>query len=132
MIRKQAREQMPSGLYISGGGEGNRTPDTGIFSPLLYQLSYPAEGAYFALNQYTKHQKLVKCFLIFFMSLGQQGHKLSAHRRSMHVRPIIPNTVFVCLERNAQFLLRTLQCRNHIHSIQTLVANEIHHKRKQQ
>ena len=26
-----------------GGGEGNRTPDTGIFSPLLYQLSYPAE-----------------------------------------------------------------------------------------
>ncbi len=26
-----------------GGGEGNRTPDTGIFSPLLYQLSYPAD-----------------------------------------------------------------------------------------
>ena len=29
--------------YSSGGGEGNRTPDTGIFSPLLYQLSYPAK-----------------------------------------------------------------------------------------
>ena len=28
---------------IHGGGEGNRTPDTGIFSPLLYQLSYPAK-----------------------------------------------------------------------------------------
>lgn len=30
-----------------GGGRGrNRTADTGIFNPLLYQLSYPAtEGA---------------------------------------------------------------------------------------
>ena len=32
----------------SGGEEGNRTPDTRIFSPLLYQLSYhamfPAKG----------------------------------------------------------------------------------------
>ena len=28
---------------IEGGGWGeNRTPDTRIFSPLLYQLSYPA------------------------------------------------------------------------------------------
>ena len=26
----------------SGGRGGNRTPDTGIFNPLLYQLSYPA------------------------------------------------------------------------------------------
>gem|GEM_PF-2261491 len=33
---------------ISGGGEGNRTPDTGIFSPLLYQLSYPAKVAAYA------------------------------------------------------------------------------------
>ena len=40
-IQKQAGERI-SGLVISGGGEGNRTPDTGIFSPLLYQLSYPA------------------------------------------------------------------------------------------
>ncbi len=32
------------GPCVSGGGEGNRTPDTGIFSPLLYQLSYPAEA----------------------------------------------------------------------------------------
>ena len=27
-----------------GGRGGNRTPDTGIFNPLLYQLSYPAIG----------------------------------------------------------------------------------------
>ena len=27
---------------INGGRGGNRTPDTGIFNPLLYQLSYPA------------------------------------------------------------------------------------------
>ena len=30
--------------FFTGGGEGSRTPDTGIFSPLLYQLSYPATG----------------------------------------------------------------------------------------
>ena len=34
---------MPPTCEFTGGGEGNRTPDTGIFSPLLYQLSYPAE-----------------------------------------------------------------------------------------
>src|SRR5690606_17466540 len=28
-----------------GGRGGNRTPDTGIFNPLLYQLSYPARRA---------------------------------------------------------------------------------------
>ena len=28
----------------SGGRGGNRTPDTGIFNPLLYQLSYPANA----------------------------------------------------------------------------------------
>jgi hypothetical protein len=31
------------GFDISVGGRGrNRTADTGIFNPLLYQLSYPA------------------------------------------------------------------------------------------
>ncbi len=30
-------------FYVKNGGEeGNRTPDTGIFSPLLYHLSYLA------------------------------------------------------------------------------------------
>src|SRR5690606_13499459 len=28
--------------FDAGGRGGNRTPDTGIFNPLLYQLSYPA------------------------------------------------------------------------------------------
>ena len=28
--------------HINGGRGGNRTPDTGIFNPLLYRLSYPA------------------------------------------------------------------------------------------
>ncbi len=30
------------GFGVRGGRGGNRTPDTGIFNPLLYQLSYPA------------------------------------------------------------------------------------------
>ena len=40
ILKGQSRS---SDLMFSGGGEGNRTPDTGIFSPLLYQLSYPAK-----------------------------------------------------------------------------------------
>lgn len=30
------------GATKNGGRGGNRTPDTGIFNPLLYRLSYPA------------------------------------------------------------------------------------------
>ncbi len=40
---KKKGQNRSSDLMFSGGGEGNRTPDTGIFSPLLYQLSYPAK-----------------------------------------------------------------------------------------
>lgn len=39
------REIRPFGgclRLLNGGRGGNRTPDTGIFNPLLYQLSYPA------------------------------------------------------------------------------------------
>ena len=46
--KKTGRRFCPPACIFSGGGEGNRTPDTGIFSPLLYQLSYPAE--YVALH----------------------------------------------------------------------------------
>jgi hypothetical protein len=43
-IAKQARATSALTCAFTGGGEGSRTPDTGIFSPLLYQLSYPAKG----------------------------------------------------------------------------------------
>ena len=43
-IEKQARAASALTCAFTGGGEGSRTPDTGIFSPLLYQLSYPAKG----------------------------------------------------------------------------------------
>ncbi len=33
----------PETLDNHGGGGRNRTADTGIFSPLLYRLSYPAD-----------------------------------------------------------------------------------------
>ena len=42
--KKQARAASALTCVFTGGGEGSRTPDTGIFSPLLYQLSYPAKG----------------------------------------------------------------------------------------
>ena len=36
----------PCRAYVFHGGRGrNRTADTGIFNPLLYQLSYPAKAA---------------------------------------------------------------------------------------
>jgi hypothetical protein len=40
--RRQAQKNPPdAGLMIGGRGR-NRTADTGIFNPLLYQLSYSA------------------------------------------------------------------------------------------
>ena len=36
------RPEAVSSSRCNGGRGGNRTPDTGIFNPLLYQLSYPA------------------------------------------------------------------------------------------
>ena len=45
MYRKAYVSAGKTGYLIkkkTGGWEGNRTPDTGIFSPLLYRLSYPA------------------------------------------------------------------------------------------
>ena len=37
---------------LSGGANGNRTSDTRIFSPLLYQLSYGTVFLSFALQSY--------------------------------------------------------------------------------
>ena len=40
-----AQQEMAHARYYDkgdGGQRGNRTPDTGIFNPLLYQLSYLA------------------------------------------------------------------------------------------
>jgi hypothetical protein len=39
---KQKRPTKTSRALGNGGQRGNRTPDTGIFNPLLYQLSYLA------------------------------------------------------------------------------------------
>jgi hypothetical protein len=39
---RNACNVLRNGGFGSGGEEGNRTPDTRIFSPLLYQLSYLA------------------------------------------------------------------------------------------
>ena len=41
-ITKKARE---AGMMSSGASERNRTTDTGIFSPLLYRLSYRGKMA---------------------------------------------------------------------------------------
>ena len=43
--RQKTGNKKPRQCAVSakhGGRGGNRTPDTGIFNPLLYQLSYPA------------------------------------------------------------------------------------------
>ncbi len=40
--RLGSRQKSLENEAFDGGRGGNRTPDTGIFNPLLYQLSYPA------------------------------------------------------------------------------------------
>ena len=40
---QKRKAPIAGGCSIHGGAEGNRTPDTRIFSPLLYQLSYRAK-----------------------------------------------------------------------------------------
>jgi hypothetical protein len=46
-LGKQAKKNQPRTVgFLNFGGQGqNRTADTRIFSPLLYQLSYLAEEA---------------------------------------------------------------------------------------
>ena len=39
------------GAGLTGGQGGNRTPDTGIFNPLLYQLSYLAKFSAFGCEE---------------------------------------------------------------------------------
>ena len=41
-LRAQSYNQKNFIIIINGGSSGNRTSDTGIFSPLLYRLSYEA------------------------------------------------------------------------------------------
>jgi hypothetical protein len=43
--KKATREDGLRFIDLNGGRGRNRTADTGIFNPLLYQLSYPAEDA---------------------------------------------------------------------------------------
>ena len=53
-----------SGLLCFGGTDGNRTSDTRIFSPLLYQLSYgtsvfaPAKVRHFSESARKKMKKV--------------------------------------------------------------------------
>ena len=54
-----------------GGTDGNRTSDTRIFSPLLYQLSYGT--SVFALQNYNffrlQQQKFVKMNIFFAVEI---------------------------------------------------------------
>ena len=53
------------GFLITGGVGGNRTPDTRIFSPLLYQLSYRTVVRDAKVSNWNKlHQIFSSFFLI--------------------------------------------------------------------
>ena len=41
---KKSQAFLPNPLILNGGQGRNRTADTGIFNPLLYQLSYLAKS----------------------------------------------------------------------------------------
>ena len=70
--------------FIFGGTDGNRTSDTRIFSPLLYQLSYgtsvfvAAKIRHFSHLARKKLQKLSffyfwKCFSLIFSDIIKSG-----------------------------------------------------------
>ena len=75
-------------LYILGGTDGNRTSDTRIFSPLLYQLSYgtsvfvAAKIRHFSQLARKKLQKprnfcFLKCFILVFNNITNCAHNYS-------------------------------------------------------
>ena len=70
---KKEKAPIAGGCSIHGGAEGNRTPDTRIFSPLLYQLSYRAKYVRLAsrLDKYTESQNAVNRKIQF---LFQRAH----------------------------------------------------------
>ncbi len=49
----------PSGGFLNGAWGRDRTADTGIFSPLLYQLSYPGKASFLT--------KVKSLYIIFFV-----------------------------------------------------------------
>ncbi len=75
-----------------GGAEGSRTPDTRIFSPLLYQLSYRATRCAVVNSEdyYTKVYDPVKRVFPFAKihphpAADQGGAERDAHKRPQHV-----------------------------------------------
>ena len=74
-----------------GGAEGSRTPDTRIFSPLLYQLSYRATrcAVVNSGDYYTKVYNPVKRVFPFVKihphhAADQEGAEHDAHKRPRH------------------------------------------------
>ena len=45
LAERLQRDRAMQAIDLDGGRGRNRTADTGIFNPLLYQLSYPAKDA---------------------------------------------------------------------------------------
>ena len=56
----------------NGGKDQDRTGDTRIFNPLLYQLSYPATGCYLI---YTSFSFFQACFTFFLERFGEDEAK---------------------------------------------------------
>lgn len=60
------------GLEESNGGKDqDRTGDTRIFNPLLYQLSYPATGCYLIYTSFAFFQARIAIFLERFRDDAQ-------------------------------------------------------------
>ena len=58
--RRRFRSEERPHYGVKHGGRGrNRTADTGIFNPLLYQLSYPA-GNWMSTNNRVCHMRCVE------------------------------------------------------------------------
>ena len=62
---KKALVPIEDPRLLQGGATGNRTRDTRIFSPLLYQLSYGSFVVKNAVIQRFTHSSFATCFSLF-------------------------------------------------------------------
>ena len=92
-------------FFFRSGATRNRTGDTRIFSPLLYQLSYgtfpfcECKGSTFLWN----HQTKSVFFLIFIAFLSFLAHKSTVSANSLEINCVssyIIHNLFVILQRN--------------------------------
>ena len=78
---------MRPNIQLNGGSEWNRTIDTGIFSPLLYQLSY--RGIYLARAWHGEHAMATRMGLEPMISAVTGRHSNQLNYRAINTNKVV-------------------------------------------